>query len=180
MEDIMKQYGPAVLATLAFGALLIILFARWGGDGSILTDIGEMNKSLVDTRQDFDADVDKVEFDAYASRRQPTAVTKTNVKEHTALTLLDCFDITDNDGYKFNPSTGKFEKDGDAQDGIVNVLSIQDSAGNEYVNDISVYDPDTGIITFPTADTYSVHLDIFDCYTVETDCTCYVAVDLLI
>lgn len=200
MEEVFKQYGAAILISIAFGLIVLVLFQWWqidtDGDGvvdrsgSILEGIGQMVAPSTSTRKDYNADADKQEFDAYASRKQPTAVTKRSVKEHTSMCLLDCFDITDDDGYQFDSVsyhfdgqtyTGQFKNgSGEVQNGVVKILSIKDSAGREYIDDTSVYNKTTGEVMFPHADTYAVQLDIFDCYTVETNCTCYVAADLLL
>lgn len=55
-------------------------------------------------------------------------------------------------------------------------VNLDSMRNNKY---LYVYNKATGIARFPDANTYYTDLAILDYYDVETNCTCYVAVDLL-
>lgn len=182
MADIFKQYSGAILTSISFGLLLIIFFFSWGGrtDSSVLDEVGSRTAVMLEQRNiNYTNHKDKLQFNTHAARRLPTAKARGHVKEKTAMNLVDTLLITDHDGYIWNDASHRaFVSGSRKQAGVVTVLSITDSNGTEYIDNASVYNKSTHMITFPKIDAYYIRLNIMDYDNVEATYTVPLPVDL--
>lgn len=185
MEEIFKQYGPTIVTAVAAGLLFAILFASWGGaiDGSIFTYVGDKSvesqlEDVVVDATEYDTQEDKQQLDTFASRALPTVATNGHVKEHQSFVLVDAFTIKDCDGRIWKQSQKQFVGSSDTKSGVVQILSITDSEGHEYIDNATVFNKNTYTVNFQSAGTYYVTLRVLDYYNVETNVKVPLAVDL--
>lgn len=181
MSEIFKQYSQAILTSIAFTLIVALLFTSWMTGGDILSYVGSRTETMLEERNiDYTGHLDKQNFMIHAARRVPTIQSKAHVKEKTTFNLVDAFLIKDTDGYVWNDSLQVFEQGGNQANGVVEVLSIKDSNGVEYLENSSVYNQTSHMVTFPKVDTYMVRMRLMDYDNVEATYTVPLAVDLLV
>lgn len=187
MEEIFKQYGGAIITSIAALTLIAILFTQpllWGGTSS--TDNNNVmshfanNMDILPEAVDYDLQSDKMEFDVYAARTVPTLYVASHINERQLYYLSDLLTIIDNDGYKWDSSSKKFVSGANSQAGVVKVTSIIDSDGVTELLPSGIYDSSTQKIKFTHAGTYILKVTVKDYYNVTAEYTCTIPVDFVL
>lgn len=203
MNELYKAYGQTILIAMVIGMLFAIIFSSWNNGTGYMTTVGEdVGFILADSD---DGDVDTNDVNAVLNRDKPKITIKGHLDEKATYDLVNNFVITDADGYVWDYASKVFVNPSDAsqtQPGKVIILSIRDSSGNYYydsmnhinrnyeyttqtiydVTDVAagVYNRDTGKVTFPLADSYTVKIRIMDCENVTTTVDCRISVDYVL
>lgn len=174
MGEIFKQYAGAILVSVAFTALVAILFVAWPS-GSILTDVGNRTSNAVESHSvNWDDQLDADAFNEHASRNNPTVVVNTHLVERSDVKLSDFLTIKDCNGNVWDSDTHAFS---DGSSGTVDILSVKNTKGEEFI-DRGVYDANTQMFHFPEADTYVVEVRVQDSDNVEATYRMPIAVDM--
>lgn len=206
MQELFKQYGPAIFSAFVTAALFALIFMSWNDNQGYLSYVGEdVGFILADSD---DGNVDTANVEGVLNRDKPQVKINGHLKEKKGYFLIDNFTITDADGFVWNRAvttdgvSGWFVKPNGAagyNSGKVAILSIRDSAGNYYydsMNHINMYydytnhkpaeaagstkgifDASTGWIVFPLADNYTIKIRVMDCENVTTTVECRISVD---
>lgn len=190
MNEIMKQYGGAIVVVASAVLLFTIIFKVWPVEqpdgsfrnGSFLTSVGQqVDKSMSSRVVDWGSHVDGSALNVHADRDKPTAKAKKHAVEKVTISLSDLFLLKDCDGREWR-STDKKWAGMDVVSGTVDVLSVKSSAGVEIsdqtFNGKIVWDRVTQEFTFPEPDTLFVTLRIMDYDNVEATYRIPVAVDM--
>ena len=186
MQEIVKQYGGAIMVSFCGFFLLVMLFFAWpSDDGTFLGSVGEQVEKPFDRRAvDWGSQKDGSALNEHAKRDKPTVKTKKHAVEKQMISVTELFLLTDHDGRTW-VSTEKVWKDSNASDartGLVDILSIKNSYGEERsdlsYDGIPVWNPDTQMLRFPESDTYIVTMRVMDYDNVEATYQIPVAVDM--
>lgn len=185
MQEIVKQYGDAILIGFVGFFLLVMLFFAWpSDDGTFLGSVGEQVEQSVDRRVvDWGSQKDGTALNTHAKRNKPTAKTKKHAVEKQMISVTDLFLLTDHDGRTWVSTEKVWKKNGgDTKTGVVDILSIKNSSGQELVDQtydgIPVWNRDTQMLRFPEPDTCLVKLRVMDYDNVEATYEIPVAVDM--
>lgn len=179
MQEIVKQYGGAILVSFCGFFLLVMLFFAWPSeDGTFLGTVGDQVEKPFDRRVvDWGTQANGSALNEHAKRNKPTVKTKKHAVEKQFISVTDLFLLTDHDGRTWI-SNEKVWKDaaGNAKTGVVEISSIKTSGGVE-VKD-TVWNRNAQMLRFPEADTYLVTMRVMDFDNVEATYQISVAVDM--
>lgn len=200
MGELYKQYGQVILIMAVIGCLFTIIFTSWNGGKGYMTTVGEDVGFILE--DSIDGDVDTTDANTVLNRDKPKITIKGHLNEKATYYLVDNFVITNADNYVWDYARGCFVNPSDStqtQLGKVIILSIRDSSGNYYYDsmnhinraynesamviydtDTGIYDRNTGKVTFPLADSYTVKIRIMDYENVMTTVECRVSVDYVL
>lgn len=139
MKDILKEYGPAVIAVVATALVLVILFQKvsYGGKTGLLNILG--TAAVLPEQSDISgAD------DAYLRNPPEAKAKEISVTAGTAYAYMDLLEITDADGQAISEAE---------------VMDVTDGGGGSCPG---CYDADTKTLTFPSPGVYRLHLGVVD------------------
>lgn len=179
MQEIVKQYGGAILVSFCGFFLLVMLFFAWPSkEGTFLGTVGEQVEKPFDRRAiDWGSQKDGSALNAHAKRNKPIVKTKKHAVEKQTISVTDLFLLTDHDGRTW-VSNEQVWKDaaGNAKTGVVDLLSIRNSSGLEVKE--MVWNPNAQLLQFPEEDTYLVTMHVMDYDNVDGTYEIPVAVDM--
>ncbi len=160
MKSVMRQYGLAIIAALAFTGIMIVLFTDFkstdlpeaAASRDVVEYVGSKEMAIIEGRDQIDNEV----FDDYGSRKKPEIYApEIRLPEKTDLVLEDYFYAKD--------------ADGNTLDVIIKDVS------NESVSYGEIYN--SGIYNFPETGRYSVYARAEDSYGIATEVTVNINVD---
>lgn len=178
MHEIFKQYGGAILVSVAFTLIMAILFVAWPeGGGSFVDAVGGRSQAKMETHVvDWDAKQDGAAFNTHAARSKPQVHIDRHVMEGESTTLDDFMTITNTDGSTWSSERLSFT--GEAGKGRVEIHSILGSNGDDIKDEISS-GPYYQSYTFAGPDDLVIHMTITDEDGVSATYRVPVAVDRL-
>lgn len=177
MHEIFKQYGGAILVSVAFTLIMAILFVAWPEGGSFIDAVGSRSQDKMETHVvDWDSKGDGAAFDTHAARSKPQVHIDRHVMEGESTTLDDFMTITNTDGSTWSSERLSFTSE--AGKGRVEIHSILDSSGRDIKDEISS-GPYYQSYTFAGPDDLVVHMTITDEDGVSATYKVPVAVDRL-
>lgn len=157
MRDIIIEFGGAILAVVAV-TFMLVLFG--GGDTGALNSAGDTGIVQLEDAGITDSTEDNTLYNTVVGRSLPTAVVSRRVLQRVDFQLIPCFTIKNYEGYLYDSSIGKFKNSsGNTLGGYVEVLSIKDSYGTEF---LSSYNAMNDTINLENKGTYLIKLHIAD------------------
>lgn len=178
MQEIFKQYGGAILVSVAFTLLMGMLFVFWpDGNGSFLDAVGAKSEERMEAHVvEWDNKSDGAAFDVHAARSKPRVHVDRHVKEKESTSMDGFLTITNADGETWNSSRKSFTAENGQ--GAVEIHSILDSKGQD-VKDVISSGPYYQDYIFTTPDDLVIHMTVTDEDGVRVTYKVPVAVDRL-
>lgn len=154
MDAIVKQYGQAILTAVAVLVITVMVFVSWpGSTENLLGTVGHQAATQIEGKSQHPSGLSAQKFEQIAAKPAPTA--KRNsvpVDKSSYMFLTDLFEIKGGDGNVITHSTPNT---------TLEVKSIVDEAGTEWVTTLSVFTSD-GRVLFPHPGVFTVKLRVVD------------------